>query len=54
MYAGEGSAEAGQPVGGALDLIPLVEDVDPAYGSIIQVIDRDISLVLVIPDSLDV
>ncbi len=38
----------------SLEQIPLVEDVDPAYGSIIQVIDQDISLLVVVPASLDV
>lgn len=38
----------------SLEQIPLVEDVDPAYGSIIQVIDQDISLLVVVPTSLDV
>lgn len=38
----------------SLDQIPLIEDLDPAYGSIIQVIDQEISLLVVVPASLDV
>ncbi len=34
--------------------MPLVETVDPAYGSIIQVVDDDISVVLVMPSKIDV
>lgn len=34
--------------------IPLVETNDPNYGSIIQVVDDDISLVLVVPSGIDV
>ncbi len=34
--------------------MPLVEPADPTYGSIIQVIDDDISLVLVVPSGIDV
>ncbi len=34
--------------------MPLVETVDPAYSSIIQVVDDDISLVLVMPSRVDV
>ncbi len=34
--------------------IPLVETNDPNYGSIIQVVDDDISLVLVLPSGIDV
>lgn len=30
---------------------PLVEDVDPSYGSVVQVVDQDISLVVVLPGS---
>lgn len=29
--------------------MPLVEDVDPAYGSVVQVVDAEMSLVLVLP-----
>lgn len=41
---------------GALDLqrMPLIETADPNYGSIIQVVDDDISVVLVVPQKLDV
>ncbi len=33
----------------ALEQVPLVEDVDPAFGQVIQVFDDQISLVLVLP-----
>lgn len=56
---GEASAlaePASQPFSSirSLEQIPLVEDVDPAYGSIIQVIDQDLSLLVVVPNSLGV
>lgn len=40
----------------AIDLrrLPLIEAVDPTYGSIIQVVDDDISLVLVVRSEIDV
>lgn len=34
--------------------LPLVEMVDPSYGPIIQVVDQDISLVVVMPENQDV
>ncbi len=34
--------------------LPLIETADPTYGSIIQVVDDDISLVLVVPGEIDV
>ncbi len=34
--------------------MPLIETVDPTYGSIIQVVDDDISVVLVVPSEVDV
>ena len=34
----------------AAEMVPLVEDVDPAYGSVVQVVDQEISLVLVLPN----
>ncbi len=34
--------------------MPLIETVDPTYGSIIQVVDDDISVVLVMPSEVDV
>lgn len=53
------SAEAVPAAGSsaaALDLrwMPLVEPIDPAYGSIIQVDDDDLSLVVVLPPVSDV
>lgn len=30
--------------------VPLVEDLDPSYGSVVQVMDSDMSLVLVLPN----
>lgn len=35
-------------------VLPLVENIDPAYGQIIQVVDQEISLVVVMPQSHDV
>ncbi len=34
--------------------LPLVEMADPSYGSIIEVVDQDISVVVVLPGNLDV
>ncbi len=34
--------------------LPLVETADPTYGAIIQVVDDDISVVLVVPSEMDV
>lgn len=39
------------PASLALDRMPLVEDLDPAYGSVVQVVDDDLSLVLVLAPS---
>ena len=36
------------------DMAPLVEDVDPSYGAVVQVVDQEISLVLVLPPTQDV
>lgn len=33
-----------------VDQMPLVEDVDPTYGSVVQVMDAEMSLVLVLPN----
>lgn len=38
------------PTLSAAEMAPLVEDVDPAYGSVVQVVDQEISLVLVLPN----
>ena len=38
----------------SLRRLPLIETTDPTYGSIIQVVDDDISLVLVVPSEADV
>lgn len=32
-----------------IEHMPLVEDIDPAYGSVVQVMDAEMSLVLVLP-----
>ena len=34
--------------------MPLIETADPTYGSIIQVVDDDISVVLVVPSAIGV
>ena len=48
--------EASPAAASELDLgwLPLIETIDPTYGSIIQVVDDDISLVVVLPSDADV
>ena len=50
------SSQAAPRAAADIDLwrMPLVETADPTYGSIIQVVDDDISLVLVMPSETDV
>ncbi len=50
------SATAPEAAANEIDLrrLPLIETVDPTYGSIIQVVDDDISVVLVVPSEVDV
>ena len=54
-----GAPPAGAPSALAADdvdlrRLPLIETSDPTYGSIIQVMDDDISVVLVVPGGVDV
>lgn len=48
-------ADAASPVAGssfaALEEMPLVEFVDPAFGSVVEVVDDKVSLLLVLPPS---
>ena len=54
--SGAPASLAPKPTASEIDLrrMPLIETADPTYGSIIQVVDDDISVVLVLPSEVDV